>query len=159
MTTPGVAPYRQLRRPLDDRIVAGVCSGIGRYFGIDPVLVRVGLAVLVAVSWGVAVLAYPVMWFLIPEEPGPAASAWRDPADPAWGRPWTPPADAAAYPPPTAPTAPTGPTASTAPTAPAASADPVNLADPTAPTDPTDPVDPALGGPAASPSASGSPRV
>jgi phage shock protein PspC (stress-responsive transcriptional regulator) len=72
MTQPTVTPYKQLRRPLDDRIVAGVCSGIGRYFGVDPVLVRVAFAVAIALSWGAAVLAYPLMWFLMPEDTGPA---------------------------------------------------------------------------------------
>jgi phage shock protein C len=80
-------PYRQLLRPLDDRIVAGVCSGIGRYFGIDPVLIRVAFALLAVVTWGVALIAYPLTWFLMPEEPSPAAPTWRDPADPTWGRP------------------------------------------------------------------------
>ena len=70
MTTPTVTPYRQLMRPLDDRIVAGVCSGIGRYFNVDPVLVRVGFALLAVITWGVSLLAYPVMWFLIPEGAG-----------------------------------------------------------------------------------------
>jgi phage shock protein C len=77
--------YKQLRRPLDDRIVAGVCSGIGRYFAVDPVLVRVAFAVLAAATWGVALIAYPVIWFLMPEEPAPAAPAWRAPADPTRG--------------------------------------------------------------------------
>ena len=62
MTTPTTAPYKQLRRPLDDRIVAGVCSGVGRYFGIDPVLVRVAFAVLAVITWGTALLAYPTTW-------------------------------------------------------------------------------------------------
>jgi phage shock protein PspC (stress-responsive transcriptional regulator) len=81
------APYRRLLRPQDDRIVAGVCSGIGRYFGVDPVLIRVAFAIFAVVTWGVALIAYPVMWFLIPEEPTPAAPAWRDPSDPSWGKP------------------------------------------------------------------------
>ena len=72
MTDPTVAPYRQLRRPWDDRIIAGVSSGIGRYFGVDPVLIRVAFAVAIALSWGAAVLAYPLMWFLMPDEPAPA---------------------------------------------------------------------------------------
>jgi len=62
------APYKQLRRPLDDRIAAGVCSGIGRYFGVDPVLIRVAFAVLVTLTWGLGLIAYPIMWFLIPED-------------------------------------------------------------------------------------------
>jgi phage shock protein PspC (stress-responsive transcriptional regulator) len=91
MTTPTVAPYKQLRRPLDDRIVAGVCSGIGRYLVVDPVLIRVGFVVLAALTWGAALLAYPVAWFLMPEEPAPAEPVWRDPADPSWGQPPTAP--------------------------------------------------------------------
>jgi phage shock protein C len=83
------APYRQLRRPLDDRIVAGVCSGVGRYFGVDPVLIRVTFALLAAVTWGALLIAYPVMWFLMPEEPAPATPPWTDPTDPTWGRPPT----------------------------------------------------------------------
>jgi phage shock protein C len=61
-------PYKQLLRPTDDRILAGVSSGIGRYFGIDPVLIRVGFAIMAVTTWGVGLLAYPIMWFLIPEE-------------------------------------------------------------------------------------------
>jgi phage shock protein C len=86
MTT---APYKHLRRPQDDRIVAGVCSGTGRYLGIDPVLVRVAFVVLAALTWGAALLAYPVMWALMPAEPLPAAPVRRDPTDPGWGRPPT----------------------------------------------------------------------
>jgi phage shock protein C len=81
------APYRRLLRPQDDRVVSGVCSGIGRYFGVDPVLIRVAFALFAVVTWGVALIAYPVCWFLIPEEPVPAGPAWRDPSDPTWGRP------------------------------------------------------------------------
>jgi phage shock protein PspC (stress-responsive transcriptional regulator) len=80
-------PYKQLRRPLDDRMVAGVCSGVARYANIDPILVRIAFVVLALVTWGWALLAYPVMWLLMPEEPRPEAPAWRDPADPSWGRP------------------------------------------------------------------------
>jgi phage shock protein C len=89
-------------------MIAGVASGLGRYFTVDPNLVRVAFAVAVVFTGGLALLAYPVMWFLMPEEPAhapawPAAPQaapadpasfvpasdpiWRDPADPAWGRP------------------------------------------------------------------------
>jgi phage shock protein C len=92
MNTPTVAPYKQLRRPLDDRIVAGVCSGIGRYLAVDPVLIRVGFVVLAALTWGAGLFAYPIAWFLMPEEAAPALPEWRDPADPSWGQPPAPPA-------------------------------------------------------------------
>ncbi|RZU52032.1 phage shock protein C (PspC) family protein [Krasilnikovia cinnamomea] len=87
MTEPTVAPYKQLRRPTDDRVLAGVCGGLGRYFGVDPVAVRVGFAVLAIVTGGAALLAYPVMWLVMPEEARPAAPVWPNPADPAWGQP------------------------------------------------------------------------
>lgn len=44
-TTAPRAPYKQLRRPTTDRMVAGVASGVGRYFAVDPTLVRVIFAV------------------------------------------------------------------------------------------------------------------
>ena len=87
MTEQTTAPYKQLLRPLDDRIVAGVCSGVGRYLNADPVVIRVAFAILAVLTWGMALIAYPVMWFLMPEEPAPAPPPWRDPADPTWGRP------------------------------------------------------------------------
>ncbi|MEU4566798.1 PspC domain-containing protein [Micromonospora sp. NPDC023956] len=73
------APYRQLRRPTTDRMVAGVASGLGRYFDVDPTLVRVVFAVATLFTAGAALLAYPVMWFLMPEEPADAP-AWPQPA-------------------------------------------------------------------------------
>ncbi|MER7458160.1 PspC domain-containing protein [Micromonospora sp. NPDC126480] len=80
MTTTGIpqAPYKQLRRPVTDRMVAGVASGVGRYFGVDPTLVRVIFAVAGLLTGGLALLAYPIMWFLMPEEPA-SAPAWPHP--------------------------------------------------------------------------------
>lgn len=74
-------PYKQLRRPTTDRIIAGVCSGLGRYFNVDPVLVRVLFAFAAVVTAGLAVIAYPIMWFLMPEEPVDAP-AWPGPPAP-----------------------------------------------------------------------------
>lgn len=69
------APYKQLRRPTTDRMIAGVASGIGRYFDTDPTLVRVIFAVVTVLTGGLAALTYPVIWFLMPEEP-PTAPPW-----------------------------------------------------------------------------------
>lgn len=65
-------PYRPLRRSHDDRIIAGVCAGIGRYLNVDPTAIRVAFALVAVLTWGAALLAYPIMWFLMPEEPAPA---------------------------------------------------------------------------------------
>jgi phage shock protein C len=56
-----------LRRSRDDRVIAGVCGGLGRYLGVDPVLIRIAFVVL-AVAGGGGVLLYVVAWILIPEE-------------------------------------------------------------------------------------------
>ena len=70
-----VPPYKQLRRPTTDRMIAGVASGLGRYLNVDPTLVRVSFAVLALLTAGVTLFAYPIMWFLMPEEPA-NAPAW-----------------------------------------------------------------------------------
>lgn len=69
---PTQPPYKPLRRVRDDRIIAGVCGGIGRYFNVDPTAIRVAFALVAVLTWGAALLAYPVIWFLMPEEPAPA---------------------------------------------------------------------------------------
>lgn len=69
-----------LRRSSDERMIAGVAGGLGRYLGVDPVLVRVALVVL-AVSGGAGVLLYIIAWIAIPEERSgevPATGAHAD---------------------------------------------------------------------------------
>jgi phage shock protein C len=58
---------RVLRRTKDDRVFGGVCGGLGRYLGIDPVLLRIAFVVL-ALAGGGGIVAYVVAWILIPEE-------------------------------------------------------------------------------------------
>jgi len=70
---PNLPPYKPLRRPVDDRMIAGVCSGLARYAGVDPTLVRVLFAVVAVLTWGAGALAYPIMWFIMPEE---RATTW-----------------------------------------------------------------------------------
>jgi phage shock protein PspC (stress-responsive transcriptional regulator) len=59
---------KRLFRSKIDRVLGGVCGGIGKYFNIDPVLVRVLWAVSFFMG-GVGFLAYIVAWIIIPEEP------------------------------------------------------------------------------------------
>ncbi|WP_349880362.1 PspC domain-containing protein [Micromonospora sp. HUAS YX12] len=88
---PSQAPYKQLRRPVSDRMIAGVASGLGRYFAADPTLIRVIFATATVLTGGLAALAYPIMWFLMPEEPA-GAPAWPHPPGTAPGWPPVPPA-------------------------------------------------------------------
>ena len=67
-TDAGIGSRRQpLYRPFNDRMLAGVASGVARYFGIDVTVVRIVLAVL-AVVGGAGVPLYLAGWLLIPDE-------------------------------------------------------------------------------------------
>ena len=60
--------YKRLYRSRKDRMIAGVCGGLGEYFGIDPTLVRL-LFVFAALFYGPGVLAYLILMLVVPEEP------------------------------------------------------------------------------------------
>ena len=58
-----------LVRTVDDKKVAGVCSGIARYFGIDPTLVRVGFAALALITHVLVwVFIYVALIIVMPQE-------------------------------------------------------------------------------------------
>ncbi|WP_283135273.1 PspC domain-containing protein [Rhizohabitans arisaemae] len=59
--------FKQLQRTREGRIIAGVCTGIGRYIGVDPNVARIGLAVL-SLFGGTGIALYAVGWLLLPEE-------------------------------------------------------------------------------------------
>ncbi|MET8861986.1 PspC domain-containing protein [Nonomuraea sp. NPDC049421] len=58
---------KKLRRTHKGRIIAGVCSGIGEYVGIDANLVRIGLAI-ATLFGGLGVGVYAIGWLLMPDE-------------------------------------------------------------------------------------------
>lgn len=51
-----------------DKKVAGVCAGLGDYFDLDPTIVRI-LFVVIFFAGGASLLAYLIMWIVMPEEP------------------------------------------------------------------------------------------
>lgn len=58
----------RLYRSQTDRMVAGVCSGLARYFNIDPTVVRLVFLV-TALAGGPGVLLYLLLWIITPIEP------------------------------------------------------------------------------------------
>lgn len=60
---------KRLYRSGKNRIIAGVCGGIGEYFGIDPVIVRLIWVILTLFSFGFGVPAYIIAWIIIPRNP------------------------------------------------------------------------------------------
>lgn len=60
--------YRRLYRSRNERMIGGVCGGLGEYFGIDPTLVRV-LFIAFALMGGPGLIAYILLLIIVPEEP------------------------------------------------------------------------------------------
>lgn len=56
---------KRLYRLKSDRIICGVCGGIGEYFGIDSNVVRIGFVILGCT--GVGIIAYIVAAIILPE--------------------------------------------------------------------------------------------
>lgn len=57
---------RRLFRDGDNKVIGGVCSGIGHYFGFDPVWLRIALLLLFFFA-GSGLLLYIILWIAIPE--------------------------------------------------------------------------------------------
>ena len=62
---------KRLIRSRDDRMLFGVCAGLGHYLNIDPIIVRL-LVVLLTLWNGIGVLAYVVLAIIMPQEPAVA---------------------------------------------------------------------------------------
>ncbi len=58
---------KRLYRVREGRILAGVCTGLAAYFGVDAVIVRLVFAALTLFG-GLGVLLYVCGWAIIPEE-------------------------------------------------------------------------------------------
>jgi len=73
MSQPVPPPPSGVRRSRDGAILGGVCAGIARAAGLDPLLLRVAVVVVTILTSGTGLLAYLAAWILIPREPAPAA--------------------------------------------------------------------------------------
>lgn len=58
---------KKLRRSRTDKMVAGICGGLGKYFGLDATILRL-VFILLMIFAGTGLLAYLVMWLVIPYE-------------------------------------------------------------------------------------------
>lgn len=59
---------KRLFRSKTDRVILGVAGGLGVYFGIDPVLVRVAFVIL-ALIHGMGIIGYLILAIVMPREP------------------------------------------------------------------------------------------
>lgn len=58
---------RRMYRDPDHRVLGGVCGGMGAYFGIDPVVLRIITFVLFLISGGVVLPVYILLWIAVPK--------------------------------------------------------------------------------------------
>lgn len=59
---------KRLFRSKKNRVIGGVCGGLGEYFGIDPVLVRLVWVILSVCGFGTGIIVYLIAWLIIPEK-------------------------------------------------------------------------------------------
>jgi phage shock protein PspC (stress-responsive transcriptional regulator) len=59
---------KRLYRLPNDKIIAGVCSGVGEYFSVDPVVVRIAFLMLVPIMF-TGIFSYLICWIVIPQKP------------------------------------------------------------------------------------------
>lgn len=57
---------KKLRRSRSRKMIAGVCAGLADYFGLDTTLLRVVYALLTVFTAFAGVLAYFILWLIIP---------------------------------------------------------------------------------------------
>lgn len=56
---------KRLYRLTDSKKIAGVCSGLGEYFNIDPTLIRI-IFLICTLFWGFGILVYFICWLAMP---------------------------------------------------------------------------------------------
>ncbi len=59
--------YKQLTRSTTNRMIAGICAGIGEYSNIDPTVIRLIAVLLLFLTGPGVVIAYIIMAIIIPE--------------------------------------------------------------------------------------------
>jgi phage shock protein C len=60
---------KKLYRARDERMIAGVCGGLGKYFNVDPTVLRVLFVATAIFGIGGGILVYILMMIIVPEEP------------------------------------------------------------------------------------------
>ena len=60
---------KKLYRSRTDRMISGVCGGLGKYLGIDPTLIRLVFVLLLLFGVGSGLILYIILMFIVPEEP------------------------------------------------------------------------------------------
>ena len=57
---------KRLKRNTQNKVIGGVCSGLGEYFGIDPIIFRLVFVALLLFGFGAGFIIYLILWLLMP---------------------------------------------------------------------------------------------
>ena len=57
-----------MKRDIENRMIAGVCAGLGKEMGIDTTLLRVIFVLSVLLGFGLGFVIYGLMWILMPKK-------------------------------------------------------------------------------------------
>jgi len=60
--------YKQLTRSISNRMIAGVCAGLGAYLGIDPTIVRLLVVLAFFTGFHGIAIVYLIMALVVPEQ-------------------------------------------------------------------------------------------
>jgi len=60
---------KRLYRSGKDKVLGGVCGGLGEYLDVDPVVIRLIWAFGTLITWGTGILLYIIAWIVIPRNP------------------------------------------------------------------------------------------
>ena len=58
---------KKLYRSRHNKVIGGVCGGLGEYLGVDPTVVRLIMALIIFVG-GMSIFVYLLLWLIMPEE-------------------------------------------------------------------------------------------
>lgn len=64
----------RLTRSATNKKIAGVCGGLGEYFGIDPTVIRVVFVILALPGGAPGLIPYVILWIVMPKEDTSAAN-------------------------------------------------------------------------------------
>jgi len=62
---------KRLYRSRKEKIIGGVCGGLGEFLDVDPTIIRLLWAIITILSIGAGIVAYLVAWIIIPERKKP----------------------------------------------------------------------------------------
>lgn len=60
---------KKLYRSRDDRVLTGLAGGLGKYFDVDPTVVRIILFILEIATAGLLIIGYLIVSLFVPNEP------------------------------------------------------------------------------------------